>query len=75
MDIYSSKEYKISRFGYWFGASFDYLLSLMVMDPFFTKLLLYIGLDDATVGVISSFSSFARSIKTIASSHAVFKPS
>ncbi len=76
MDIYSSKEYKISRFGYWFGASFDYLLSLMVMDPFFTKLLLYIGLDDATVGVISSFSSFAClfSVLTVVCLHKIKSP-
>ena len=39
--------------------TFEYLLSLLVTDAFLTKLLSHLGLDDTTIGIISSFITLA----------------
>ena len=39
--------------------TFEYLLSLLVTDAFLTKLLTHLGLDDTTIGIISSFITLA----------------
>jgi hypothetical protein len=39
--------------------TFEYLLALLVTDAFLTKLLGHLGLDDTTIGIISSFITLA----------------
>ena len=46
--------------------TFEYLLSLLVTDAFLTKLLTHLGLDDTTIGIISSFISLAFVIQIFA---------
>jgi len=56
-NIYNSKEYRCSRLGYWLGTAFDYLFSQLMGDAFLAKVLTYIGIGDATIGVITSLQS------------------
>jgi hypothetical protein len=56
---FNSAGYARSRFAYIGECAFEYFIALLVADPFLTKLLLYIGLDDATVSVIQSLISVA----------------
>ena len=56
---FSTPEYKRSRSVYMAQCTFEYLLSLLVTDAFLTKLLLHLGLDDMTIGIISSFITLA----------------
>ena len=65
-DRFSSPEYKRSRAVYMVQCTFEYLLSLLVTDAFLTKLLTHLGLDDATIGIISSFISLAFAIQIFA---------
>ena len=53
-DEYAGPGYARSRFAYIGECTFEYFIALLVADPFLTKLLLYMGLDDATVSVIQS---------------------
>ncbi len=57
--VYSSAGYRRSRLSYLLQCDFEYLVSLMVTDAFLAKLLGYLGMDDATTGLISSFISLA----------------
>lgn len=59
MDIFNSPQYKRYRSAYVTQCTIEHLLGLLVLDAFFAKLLSYIGLSDAMVGIISSFSSMA----------------
>lgn len=52
-------EKKRSRRAYCAECTFEYLVALLVSDAFLTKLLLELGFDDASVGIISSFVSLA----------------
>ena len=45
--------------------TFEYLLSLLVTDAFLTKLLSHLGLDDTTIGIISSFITLAFVIQIL----------
>lgn len=56
---FSSPDYKRSRGVYMAQCTFEYLLSLLVTDAFLTKLLGHLGLDDTTIGIISSFITLA----------------
>ena len=56
---FQSPEYKRSRSVYMAQCTFEYLLSLLVTDAFLTKLLSHLGLDDTTIGIISSFITLA----------------
>ena len=58
-DVYSKPGYARTRNAYIGECAFEYFIALLVADPFLTKLLLYIGLDDATVSVIQSLISVA----------------
>ena len=58
-DKFQSPEYKRSRGVYMAQCTFEYLLSLLVTDAFLTKLLSHLGLDDTTIGIISSFITLA----------------
>lgn len=59
VDPYNASGYSRSRISYIAECTFEYFIALLVADPFLTKLLSYIGLDDATIGIIQSLISFA----------------
>ena len=59
MDIYSSKQYKISRIAYMAHAAFNYFVSLVVTDVFLSNLLKHMGISDSLVGIIASFVQVA----------------
>ena len=63
---FDSPEYRRSRAVYMAQCTFEYLLSLLVTDAFLTKLLSHLGIDDATIGIISSFISLAFAIQIFA---------
>ncbi len=48
-----------SRWAYTFECAFEYFIALMATDAFLAILLVEMGLDDATIGVISSLISLA----------------
>lgn len=58
-NIYQSQEYRRSRKAYIAESTFEYLVSILVTDAFLAKVLTYMGMDDVTIGVISSLTSFA----------------
>ena len=58
-DIYSSKDYKISRRAYSLECMFEHFVALLVTDAFIAKLLKYFGTSDALCGIISSFISLS----------------
>lgn len=58
-DIYGSQAYKRSRAAYYIQCVTEYLVTLLVADAFLAKLLKHIGLDDATIGIVSSLTSLA----------------
>lgn len=59
IDIFESATYKRSRYAYSAQCTFEYLISLLILDAFLAKLLTYIEINDALIGIISSFVSFA----------------
>ena len=56
---FSSPEYKRYQRAYVSQCTLEHLLGLLVLDAFLAKLLSYIGLGDALVGIITSFTSVA----------------
>lgn len=58
-DPFKAPGYARSRWAYIAECAFEYFIALLVADPFLTKLLLYIGLDDATISNILSLISVA----------------
>ena len=56
---YNSPEYKRSRAAYSAECAFEYFVSLLVADAFLSNLLSSMGLDDSTIGIISSLISLA----------------
>lgn len=58
-DPYATRDSVRSRRAYTLECAFEYFITLLVAEPFLTKLLLYIGLDDATIGIVQSLISFA----------------
>jgi len=56
---FSRPGYARTRVAYIAECAFEYFVALLVADPFLTKLLLYIGIDDATVSVLQSLISVA----------------
>lgn len=59
VDAYKAPGYARSRWAYVAECAFEYFIALLVAEPFLTKLLTYIGLDDSTIFVIQSLISFA----------------
>jgi len=59
MKDYNSIEYKRSRKAYMAQCTFEYFISLLIADAFLAKLLTSIGISDALVGIIASFTSIA----------------
>lgn len=58
-NIYNTPEYKRSRKAYMAQCTFEYLITILIGDAFLATLLTYIGVSDALIGTIASFSSFA----------------
>ena len=58
-DVFASKDYKRSRNAYCMECAFEYFVALLFSGSFLTKLLIEIGMDDAMIGVVSSFISLA----------------
>lgn len=56
---FNSPQYKRSRSVYMAQCTFEYMLALLVTDAFLAKLLGHLGLDDTTIGIISSFITLA----------------
>ncbi len=56
---YDLPSHKRSRGAYLASCAYEYLVSLCVTDAFLAKLLTSMGLDDSTIGIISSFVSLA----------------
>lgn len=56
---FNSPEYKKYRKAYVTQCTVEHLVGLLVADAFLAKLLLHLGLSDAMVGIISSFTSVA----------------
>ncbi|MBE6536036.1 MAG: MFS transporter [Ruminococcaceae bacterium] len=56
---FNSPQYKRSRSVYMAQCTFEYMLALLVTDAFLAKLLSHLGLDDTTIGIISSFITLA----------------
>ena len=58
-ELYDTPVYVRSRRAYLWQAAFEYFVSLLLADAFLAKLLLYIGMSDGMIGVVSSLTSFA----------------
>lgn len=56
---FNSPEYKRYQRAYVSQCTLEHLLGLLVMDAFLAKLLSHLGLGDALVGIITSFTSVA----------------
>ncbi|MBR0443180.1 MAG: MFS transporter [Clostridia bacterium] len=56
---FAARGYKRSRGAYTAECAFEYFIALLVAEPFLTKLLLEIGLDDPTIAIIQSLISVA----------------
>lgn len=56
---YSAPAYVRTRRAYLWECAFEYFISLLVADAFLTRLLRYIGFDDAACGLIASLISLA----------------
>lgn len=59
MNKFNSPEYKRSRNAYTIQCAVEHFVSLLVADAFLAKLLTYLGISDALVGIISSFVTLA----------------
>lgn len=59
MKDFNSIEYKRSRKAYTAQCAIEYFVELLVADAFLAKVLTFIGISDALVGIISSFITFA----------------
>ena len=58
-EIFRQPDYKRSRWAYTFECAFEYFVSLLVTGVFLAKLLKDVGMDDALIGIISSFISLS----------------
>lgn len=57
---FSSKDYKRSRLAYVTECTAEYFVSLLVIESFLAKVLQYIGLDDSTIGIISTLAALSQ---------------
>ncbi len=60
---FDSSGYKRSRTAYALQATLEYLITLMVTDAFLAKILTYLGISDAMIGIIATFISLAMVIQ------------
>ena len=65
MDKFNSPEYRRSRGSYIAQCAFGYIIELLVADAFLAKLLTYLGISDALIGVISSFITLAFAVQLL----------
>ena len=65
MENFESPDYKRSRRAHIVQAAVEYIVSLLVGDAFFAKLLTSIGISDALTGVISSIVTIAFSFQLL----------
>lgn len=65
MKIFDSPAYRRSRGAYMAQCTVEYFVSLLVTDAFLAKLLSYIGISDALIGIISSFITLAFVIQLL----------
>ena len=56
---YNAPGYARTRWAYTLECAFEYFVALLVANPFLTKLLKYLELTDATIGIIQSIISVA----------------
>ena len=56
---FNSREYKKIRKAYVTQCTVEHLVGLLIADAFLARLLSYLGLNDAMVGIIASFTSVA----------------
>lgn len=57
--IFDSVEYKRTRAAYVMQAMFEYFISILVTDAFIAKILDYLGVSEANIGVITTIISLA----------------
>lgn len=57
--VYDTKEYRRSRAAYRLECAFEYFVSLFVGNTFLSSLLIYMGMPDSLIMIISSFISLA----------------
>lgn len=57
--IFDSVEYKRTRVAYVMQAMFEYFISILVTDAFIAKILDYLGVSEANIGVITTIISLA----------------
>ena len=57
--IFDSMEYKRTRVAYIMQAMFEYFISILVTDAFIAKILDYLGVSEANIGVITTIISLA----------------
>ena len=57
---FDSKEYKRSRVAYMMECTFEYFVSLFVIEAYLAKVLQYIGVEDSLIGIISSLISLSQ---------------
>ena len=62
---FSSAVYRRSRRAYVLQCTFEYLIALLIADAFLAKLLSALEIDDATVGIISSFITLAFTVQIL----------
>ncbi|MBQ7900600.1 MAG: MFS transporter [Clostridia bacterium] len=56
---FETQEYKRNRTAYIIQAALEYFISLLLTDAFLAKILTYLGISDALIGIIASFISVA----------------
>ena len=59
MNIFDTKEYRLSRGAHIAQCMFDYVISLLAADAFLAKLLNYVGMSDSLIGIISSITALS----------------
>ena len=64
-DIYSQRSYKTSRVSFVITDNVEYFTTILLGDAFLAKLLNSIGIDDTSIGIISSVVSFAYLIQLL----------
>ena len=57
---FQSKEYKRSRVSYMMECTFEYFVSIFVIEAYLAKVLQYIGVNDSLIGIISSLISLSQ---------------
>ena len=62
-DLFDSPAYKQTRWAYVMLAMFEYLISILVTDAFIAKVLDYLGVNEANIGIITTIISLAMAFQ------------